>query len=37
MPGSANLIEVKLAARASLDAVTHAIESRTERRYAVSD
>jgi lipoprotein-releasing system permease protein len=37
MPGAANLIEVKLAPGASLDAVTRAIESRTERRYAVSD
>src|SRR6266852_901343 len=37
MPGSANLIEVKLAPGASLDVVTRAIESRTEHRYAVSD
>jgi lipoprotein-releasing system permease protein len=37
MPGSANLVEVKLAPGASLDEVTHAIESRTGHRYAVSD
>jgi lipoprotein-releasing system permease protein len=37
MPGSANLVEVKLAPGASLDAVTRAIERRTDRRYAVSD
>ena len=37
MPGSANLIEVKLAPGASLDAVTRTIESKTARRYAVSD
>jgi len=37
MPGSANLVEVKLAPGASLDAVTRAIESKTARRYAVSD
>jgi lipoprotein-releasing system permease protein len=37
MPGSANLIEVKLAPGASLDAVTRSIESKTARRYAVSD
>ena len=37
MPGSANLVEVKLTPRASLDAVTRAIEIRTEHRYAVSD
>jgi len=37
MPGSANLIEVKLAPGASLDAVSRAIESRTDHRYAVSD
>ncbi len=36
-PGSANLVEVKLKPAASLDAVRHAIESRTARRYAVSD
>ena len=37
MPGSANLVEVKLTPGASLDAVRGTIESRTERRYAVSD
>ena len=37
MPGSANLVEVKLARGASLDAVTKSIEARTEHRYAVSD
>ena len=37
MPGSANLIEVKLVPGASLDEVTRAIESRTDHRYAVSD
>jgi lipoprotein-releasing system permease protein len=37
MPGSANLIEVKLARGASLESVTRAIEARTDRRYAVSD
>ena len=37
MPGSANLVEVKLKPGASLDAVTNAIETRTEHRYAVSD
>lgn len=37
MPGSANLVEVKLAPGASLDAVTRMIEARTQRRYAVSD
>jgi lipoprotein-releasing system permease protein len=37
MPGAANLVEVKLTPGASLDAVTQTIESRTERRYAVSD
>jgi len=36
-PGSANLIEVKLAPGASLDAVTRSIEARTEHRYAVND
>jgi len=37
MPGAANLVEVKLQPGASLDAVTRTIESRTQRRYAVSD
>jgi lipoprotein-releasing system permease protein len=37
MPGSANLVEVKLQPGASLDAVTNAIETRTDHRYAVSD
>ena len=37
MPGSANLVEVKLKRDASLDAVTPAIETRTDHRYAVSD
>src|SRR5438132_6332138 len=37
MPGSANLVEVKLTPGASLDTVTRAIERRTDRRYAVSD
>jgi lipoprotein-releasing system permease protein len=37
MPGSANLIEVKLTRDASIDAVTRAIEARTDHRYAVSD
>jgi lipoprotein-releasing system permease protein len=37
MPGSANLVEVKLEPGASLDAVTNAIETRTDHRYAVSD
>jgi len=37
MPGSANLIEVKLAPGASLDAVTRSIASKTAHRYAVSD
>jgi len=36
-PGSANLIEVKLTPNASIDAVTRAIESRTEHRFAVND
>ncbi len=36
-PGSANLIEVKLARDASLDAVTRAIETRTEHRFALND
>jgi lipoprotein-releasing system permease protein len=37
MPGSANLVEVKLTPGASLDIVTSSIEARTEHRYAVSD
>src|SRR6266550_4128252 len=37
MPGSANLVEVKLVPGASLEDVTRAIERRTDRRYAVSD
>lgn len=37
MPGSANLVEVKLAPGASLDNVTHAIETRTSHHYAISD
>ena len=36
-PGSANLLEVKLAPGANLDAVTRAIDRRTDHRYAVSD
>ena len=36
-PSSANLIEVKLTAGASLDAVTRDIDRRTGHRYAVSD
>jgi lipoprotein-releasing system permease protein len=36
-PGSANLLEVKLATGASLDGVTRAIADRTGHRYAVSD
>jgi lipoprotein-releasing system permease protein len=36
-PGSANLLEVKLAPGASLESVTRAIEQRTKHRYAVSD
>ncbi|MEK6374061.1 MAG: ABC transporter permease [Acidobacteriota bacterium] len=36
-PGSANLLEVKLASGASLEAVTRAISDRTGHRYAVSD
>src|SRR5205814_7497540 len=36
MPGSANLVEVKLTPGASLDTVTRAIERRTDRRYAIS-
>jgi lipoprotein-releasing system permease protein len=35
--GAANLIEVKLAPGADIDRVTEAIESRTDRRYTVSD
>src|SRR5262249_21934942 len=37
MPGSANLVEVKLKPGGSLDTVTHALETRTDHRYAVSD
>jgi len=37
MPGSANLVEVKLKPGAPLDAVTTGIETRTDHRYAVSD
>lgn len=37
MPGSANLVEVKLVRGAALDTVTREIERRTDRRYAVSD
>lgn len=36
-PGSANLVEVKLARGASLDKVSSAIEARTDHRYAVND
>jgi lipoprotein-releasing system permease protein len=36
-PGSANLLEVKLAPGASLETVTRAIADRTGHRYAVSD
>jgi len=36
-PGSANLLEVKLAPDAELQTVTRAIEQRTKHRYAVSD
>src|SRR5437660_2125840 len=36
-PGSANLLEVKLAPDAELQTVTPAIEQRTKPRYAVSD
>jgi lipoprotein-releasing system permease protein len=36
-PGAANLIEVKLAPGASIERVTRDIETRTARRYAVSD
>jgi lipoprotein-releasing system permease protein len=37
MPGSANLVEVKLTRGAAIDSVTRALETRTEHRYAVSD
>jgi lipoprotein-releasing system permease protein len=36
-PGAANLLEVKLVPGADLDAVSRAIDTRTEHRYAVSD
>ena len=36
-PGSANLVEVKLARGAALDAVTRDIDRRTAHKYAVSD
>jgi lipoprotein-releasing system permease protein len=36
-PGSANLLEVKLAPGADLQSVARAIEQRTSHRYAVSD
>lgn len=36
-PASANLVEVKLARGASLDAVTREIDRRTAHKYAVSD
>jgi lipoprotein-releasing system permease protein len=36
-PGAANLLEVKLAPGADLQAVARAIEQRTKHRYAVSD
>jgi len=36
-PGSANLLEVKLAPGADLQTVARAIEQRTKHRYAVSD
>ncbi len=36
-PGSANLIEVKLAPGASIDAVTRELGARTGHRYAVND
>jgi lipoprotein-releasing system permease protein len=36
-PGEANLLEVKLVPGADLDAVSRAIDARTEHRYAVSD
>jgi len=36
-PGAANLLEVKLAPGADLDAVSRAIDARTDHRYAVSD
>ncbi|MBV8543888.1 MAG: ABC transporter permease [Acidobacteria bacterium] len=36
-PGAANLLEVKLVPGADLDAVSKAIDARTQHRYAVSD
>ena len=36
-PASANLVEVKLAPHASLDALTREIDRRTQHKYAVSD
>ncbi len=36
-PGSANLLEVKLVPGADLEAVSRAIDKRTDHRYAVSD
>src|SRR6266550_3674555 len=36
-PGAANLLEVKLVPGADLDAVSRAIDARTDHRYAVSD
>lgn len=37
MPGSANLLEVKLAPGADLERVSREVERRTQHRYAVSD
>lgn len=37
LPGSANLLEVKLVPGAPLDDVTRAIQTRTQHHYAVSD
>lgn len=37
MPGSANLVEVKLARGAVIDDVVHQIDQRTDHHYAVSD